>query len=118
MKAKITAALTVIATLVGVDNAVYAQSAVKPQPENFTLSGHSLVNIDYRSAEEDFRKFFQQDNPNLISNNQGDENTVSQELPLSESISASTNSIFLQPATQSINGNDGLQVQLDLSDNQ
>jgi hypothetical protein len=118
MKAKITATLTVLAAIFGVDNAVYAQSTVQPQPGNFTLSGRSLVNIDYRNAEDDFRKFFQQDNPNLISNNQSDENTVSQELPLSESISASTDSIFLQPATQNINGNDGLQVQLDLSDNQ
>lgn len=118
MKAKITLTLAIIAALVGLDNSVNAQSTSQPQSGSFTLSGDSLVNINHRSAQDDFGKFFKQQNFRNISNNQSEENTISEELPLSESISVPATYIFLQPATQNINGNDGLQVQLDLSDNQ
>jgi hypothetical protein len=118
MKAKITLTLAIIAALVSLDNSVNAQSTSQPQPGSFTLRGDSLVNINHRSAQDDFGQFFNQQNSRNISNNQGQESTISEKLPLSESISIPATYIFLQPATQNINGNDGLQVQLDLSDDQ
>ncbi|TAF05209.1 MAG: hypothetical protein EAZ77_14465 [Nostocales cyanobacterium] len=113
MKAKISATLAIIAAFVGINGAAYAQSTPQPQTGSFTLKGDSLVNINDRSSANDFGNFFEK-----ISNNQSSENTVSEELPLSESISIPTTPIFLQPASQNLNGNDGLQLQLDLSDNQ
>ncbi|WP_438892918.1 hypothetical protein [Anabaena sp. WFMT] len=111
MKAKFPATLTIIAAFFGINSAVYAQSITQPQSGNWTLSGDSLVNINDRSAENDFGKFFDQ-----ISKTQAQENTLSEELPLSESISIPSTPIFLQPAYQNLNENDGLQLQLDLSD--
>ncbi|MFM2064759.1 MAG: hypothetical protein RLZZ507_4430 [Cyanobacteriota bacterium] len=118
MKGKIPASLAIIAVFVAVSSAVYAQSTIQPQPENFTLTGDSLININNRSAQNDFVKFFEQQNGEPLSNNQSGENTVSTELPLSESISIPYTPIFLQPASQNLNENDGLQLQLDLSDSQ
>ncbi|WP_234301140.1 hypothetical protein [Sphaerospermopsis aphanizomenoides] len=116
MNAKITATFAIIAALVGVNSTVYAQSTENPQPGSFTLSGDSLVNINNRNSENDFGKFFDQQNQGSISNTTGTENTVSTELPLSESITIPSTPIFLQPAYQNLNENDGLQLQLDLSD--
>lgn len=113
MKTKVFAALVIIATFVGVNSTVSAQSTSQPQAENITLTGDSLVNINNRSSENDFGNFFDK-----LSNNQDGKNTTSEELPLSESISISNTPIFLQPANQNLNENDGLQLQLDLSDNQ
>ncbi|MBD2295886.1 hypothetical protein H6G06_21010 [Anabaena sphaerica FACHB-251] len=111
MKAKFPATLTIIAAFLSLNSAVYAQSMAQPQPGSFTLKGDSLVNINDRNAKNDFRKFFEQ-----ISQNQAQENTISEELPLSESITIPYTPIFLQPAYQNLNENDGLQLQLDLSD--
>lgn len=119
MPAKITITLGIISALFSVDSTVYAQSNLaQPQPGSFTLSGESLVNIDYRNAENDFGRFFNQQNPGNTSNNRSQQNLIYEELPLRESISIPSNAIFLQPANQTINGNDGLQVQLDVSDDQ
>ncbi|WP_413173505.1 hypothetical protein [Anabaena azotica] len=111
MKAKLSVTLTIIATFLGINNAVYGQAIARPQAENLTLSGDSLVNINDRNAENDFGKFFEQ-----MSKNQSKENTISEQLPLSESITIPSSPIFLQPAYQNLNENDGLQLQLDLSD--
>ncbi|MBD2386581.1 hypothetical protein [Cylindrospermum sp. FACHB-282] len=107
MNNKITAALAIMAVLGALESSVFAQSPEpKPNLENFTLSGDSLVGIDDRSAQRDFGKFFEQQNPRS-------DNTTSDKLPVNESISQPFPPIFLQPA-QSSNGNDGLQLQLDL----
>ncbi|WP_071187390.1 hypothetical protein [Trichormus sp. NMC-1] len=119
MPAKITITLGIISALLSIDNAVYAQSNVaQPQQGSFTLRGESLVNIDYRNAQNDFGRFFNQQNPGNTSKNPSRQNLIYEELPLSESISIPNNAIFLQPANQTINGNDGLQVHLDLGSDQ
>jgi hypothetical protein len=112
MEAKFTTTLASIAAFVCVNTAVYAQSTEQVNQGNFTLRGDSLVNINSRRAENDFARFFNQQN------NQGTENTISEQLPLSDSITIPDTPIFLQPANQNLNENDGLQLQLDLRDNQ
>jgi hypothetical protein len=114
MNNKITVALAIIAALAGLESSVSAQLP-KPTPENVTLSGDSLVGIDNRSAQQDFGKFFDQQNPGRSSSNNRGNNPTSEQLPYNESITLPDTPIFLQPA-QSGNGNDGLQVQLDLGD--
>ncbi|QYX31880.1 hypothetical protein [Sphaerospermopsis torques-reginae] len=110
MKTKISVTLTIIAAVFGVNSTVYAQSTEQVNQENFTLKGDSLVDINDRRAENDFSRFFNQQN------NQGAENNTSEELPLSESITIPDAPIFLQPANQNLNENDGLQLQFDLRD--
>ena len=112
MKTKISVILTIVAAVFGVNSAVYAQSIEQVNQRNFTLKSDSLVDINDRRAENDFSRFFNQQN------NQGTENNNSEELPLSESITIPATLIFLQPANQNLNENDGLQLQLDLSDKQ
>ncbi|TAE59902.1 MAG: hypothetical protein EAZ76_14525 [Nostocales cyanobacterium] len=110
MKIKITATLTIIATILGLSYSVNAQ-VQKPAKENYTLTGDSLVNINDRRAETDFSIFFES------KNSQSSKNVTSEQLPWSQSIYMNSSPIFLQPANQDVNGNDGVQVQLDLSDN-
>ncbi|BAZ32253.1 hypothetical protein NIES4074_47550 [Cylindrospermum sp. NIES-4074] len=112
MNNKITVALAIIAALASLESSVSAQLP-KPTPENVTLSGDSLVGIDNRSAQQDFGKFFDQQNSGRSSSN--NTGNTSEQQPYNESISLPDTPIFLQPA-QSGNGNDGLQVQLDLGD--
>ncbi|NET01511.1 MAG: hypothetical protein F6K61_13235 [Sphaerospermopsis sp. SIO1G1] len=111
MKNKITATLIIIATILGLNYRVNGQTQ-QQSIENFTLKGDSLVNINDRRAETDFRIFF---TPN---NSQNSDNITSEQLAWSQSIFMPSSPIFLQPATQDVNGNDGLQVQLDLSEDQ
>jgi hypothetical protein len=71
-----------------VNSAVYAQSTDQVNQENVTLKGDSLVNINDLRAENDFSRFFDQQN------NQGTENTTSEKLPLIESITIPDDPIF------------------------
>ncbi len=131
MKSKITAALAIMAAIVGLSNSVKAQSPEVPSSNagQYTLSGDSLIGIDNRTADSDFAKFFTLEpnfaNTNSNGNNVGD-NIVDPYLgvwQISDGVQlqrvdepllpTNTSEVILQPA-QSINGNDGLQVQLDL----
>lgn len=110
MKTKFSVTLTIIAAVFGVNSTVFAQSTEQVNQENVTLKGDSLLNINDRRAENDFSRFFNQQN------NQGTENNTFEKLPLSESITIPDDPIFLQPANQNLNENDRLQLQLDFSD--
>jgi hypothetical protein len=109
------AGITIIS---GLGTRVAAESqAPKAQGENVTLSGASLVNISDRTAEDDFPTFFEgQNSENSLKTEAKSRN--SQSSTLEDSLSLSSTPIFIQPANQNVNGNDGLQVQLDLTSNQ
>lgn len=129
MNAKTIAALAIVAIITGLDNRVKAQSPRVPSSNTgqYTLSGDSLEGINNRTAENDFVIFFNQQKrvANGISNNFS-ENIVYPYLEvwqMSDRVQLrradeppppkSTSSIIFQPA-QSINGNDGFQLQLDV----
>ncbi|MBD2665687.1 hypothetical protein [Richelia sinica] len=110
--------LAVLAIISGLDTRVAAESqAPKAQGENVTLSGASLVNISDRTAQDDFPTFFEGQNPGNRPNTAANSGS-SQSSTLQDSLSLSSTPIFIQPANQNLNGNDGLQVQLDLTSNQ
>ncbi|WP_138502046.1 hypothetical protein [Nostoc sp. PA-18-2419] len=114
MNTKIIAFLEITAVVACLGSRVDAQSSVSSSnPEQYTRTGDSLVGINNRTAKDDFASFFEQTNPSTISNN----NQVNQKTPtkirFNESLSQPDTSVFLEPA-QSVNGNDGLQVQLDI----
>ncbi|AVH69000.1 hypothetical protein [Nostoc sp. 'Lobaria pulmonaria (5183) cyanobiont'] len=113
MNAKIIALLGITAAFATLGTQVYAQSpASNSNPGQYRLTGDSLVGIARKTAQNDFKSFFEQTNPASISNNRRDNKTPAQ-IRFNESLSQPDTSVFLTPA-QSGNDNDGLQVQLDI----
>ncbi|MCC5665002.1 hypothetical protein LC653_14005 [Nostoc sp. CHAB 5784] len=113
MNTKIIAFLGITAAFASLESQVYAQSpASSSNLEQYRLTGDSLLGIDHRTAQEDFRSFFEQTNPASISNNRRGNKTPVR-IQFNESLSQPDTSVLLAPA-QSGSDNDGLQVQLDL----
>ena len=97
-----------------------AQSNIRqnPLPANTSQSSNALLEgINNRSAEDDFSRFFGvrgnlEPNRNNTSNSSSDVLSVTYQ----ESMTLPDTPIFLQPAQSNGNGNDGVQVQLNLQD--
>ncbi|MDZ8104133.1 MAG: hypothetical protein RM338_00710 [Nostoc sp. DedQUE12a] len=114
MNTKIIAFLGITAAFASLGSQVYGQSLPSSQnTQQYTITGDSLVGIDNRTAEDDFRSFFEQTNSSNSNNNRTDNKTRTR-IRFNESLSVPESSVFLTPA-QSGNDNDGLQVQLDLT---
>ena len=114
MNTKIIAFLGITAAFASLGSQVYAQApASSSNPGQYRLTGDSLVGINNRTAQDDFRSFFEQTNPTSISNNNTRENKTPVRIQFNESLSSPDTSVFLAPA-QSGDDNDGLQVQLDI----
>ncbi|MBH8564772.1 hypothetical protein I8748_21740 [Nostoc sp. CENA67] len=117
MNAKIVTVLTIMVASVSLGYPVRAQSpeaATNLNTETYKLTGDSLEGVGHRTAQEDFTKFFDSKNSISISNDNEQKNTTPGRLRLNQTISLPETPILLQPAAQSVNGNDGVQVQLDL----
>jgi hypothetical protein len=112
MKVKINAALATLATFASLQTYVYAQTPAQIQPGNVTLKGDSLVNINHRNSQNDFNGFFLQPSSD---NNSASENSNLNPEALNQNFSSPDIPLIVQPATQTVDGNDGVQVQLDLS---
>jgi hypothetical protein len=114
MNTKIIAFLGITAAFASLGSRVDAQlPASSSNLRQYRLTGDSLVGIDNRTAQEDFRSFFEQTNPASISNNNRRDNKAPVKIRFNESLSQPDTSVFLAPA-QSGSENDGLQVQLDI----
>ncbi|XHR84647.1 MAG: hypothetical protein ACFKPT_10305 [Gloeotrichia echinulata GP01] len=114
MNVKIMALLAIMVACTSLEVPVQAQSpASGSNSRNYLLTGDSLMGIDHRTAQKDFGRFSQQQNAGSTSSNSNENNRNPEELTFQESLSLPKSPIFLQPA-QAVNGNDGLQVQLDL----
>jgi hypothetical protein len=92
---------------IGLVKPVQAQSSITPNSREgaSSLSGSSLTGVDMRTSQEDFDQFFGFTNPESA--------TL---VRYNETINRPDSPVYLQPAQQSINGNEGVQVQLDLRD--
>lgn len=114
MNTKIIAFLGITAAFASLGSQVYGQSSPSNlNIQQYTITGDSLVGIDNRTAEDDFRSFFERTNPSNSNTNRTDNKTRTR-IRFNESLSLPESSVFLTPA-QSGNDNDGLQVQLDLT---
>lgn len=105
-----------MAGFASLESQVYAQSSPisSLNPGQYRLTGDSLVGINNRTAQDDFRSFFEQTNRTSISNNNNTrENKTPVRIEFNESLSLPDISVFLAPA-QSGSENDRLQVQFDL----
>src|SRR5689334_21904147 len=116
MNAKIVTVLTMMAAFASLGCPVHAQTpeAANLNTETYILTGDSLEGVGNRTAQEDFTRFFDSKTPTSISNENGEKNATPNRLRLNQTISLPETPILLQPAAQSVNGNDGVQVQLDL----
>lgn len=115
MKAKIVTVLTIMAAFASLESPVRAQSpeATNLNTESYKLTGDALEGVGNRTAQDDFTIFFDSKNSGSIPSNNEQTNTVPQ-LRLNQTILLPETPILLQPAAQSADGNDGVQVQLDL----
>ncbi|MBD2486450.1 hypothetical protein [Aulosira sp. FACHB-615] len=116
MKAQIIAALSVVAAIVSLESPVRAQSLAAPDvsQENYKVTSDSLEGIGTRTAEDDFMKFFEGGEINRTSNNTQTKKSPADGLRFNRAIALPDNSIFLLPAAQSTDGNNGLELQVDL----
>ncbi len=102
MNAILVAVFGVLAVILGFSKPVLADSTREANTNSgrYTLSGDSLTGIDTVTAEEDFTKFF--------SNEQRPRKDLSN---LNQSLSSREEDVSLEPAEKFIIGNDGLNVQ-------
>ncbi|WP_088243670.1 hypothetical protein [Calothrix rhizosoleniae] len=117
MNAKIVVTLAIALGLGGLTYQGKAQSPVVPS----SLSGDSLSGINTRNAENDFTNFFFRDKSDSVNDMKAGENSNSnfsdqraRLRQIEKSLSQVSTPIILQPA-ESFNGNDGVQLQLDLA---
>ncbi|MBE9213076.1 hypothetical protein IQ247_10385 [Plectonema cf. radiosum LEGE 06105] len=118
LKINFLAALGVVVTLATIANPVNAQSSINSDVQGYTLSGDSLTGINQRTANQDFSMFFNyQPNTATPVNNNVEEDIFSNPdyNTTGEQVQIRNTPVLLQPGQQNINGNDGLQVQFDLT---
>ncbi|EHC18219.1 hypothetical protein [Fischerella thermalis] len=122
MNKRILAVLVIAVAVAGLSTKVQAQSSSSHQ-QGYTLSGDSLTGITDRTAENDFAIFFdqQQNLAGQINNNtntgqavQQINNPVQLQRILKPRSQTSGSELILQPAQSNTNGNDGLQLQVDV----
>ncbi|RAM53019.1 MAG: hypothetical protein C6Y22_02660 [Hapalosiphonaceae cyanobacterium JJU2] len=130
MNKTIFAVLVIAATVTGLPSKVEAQSSISSQ-QQYTLSGDSLNGINNRTAENDFTIFFDQtqnlagttDNntdKNALVPNQGLRQEINNPVQLRRVLKpqsqTTTPELTLEPGQFNVNGNDGLQLRVDVSD--
>jgi hypothetical protein len=115
MKAITYAVLGIATAIVGMGTSVQAQSSPTPNSEGgaSSLSGTSLTGVDNKTSEDDFSSFFGATTSSTTADGNSTNNTATP-IRFNQTLSLPDTPIFLQPAQQSVNGNDGVQIQLDL----
>lgn len=113
LKLKFFAVLGIVAAMANIAHPVSAQSSRNIEGKGYSLSGDSLMGIGERTANEDFPTFFiiQPSNATSASNIQ---NTASFR-KTREQVQINNTPVYLEAGQESLNGNDGLQVQFDLT---
>ena len=117
MKAITFTALGIAVATIGFITPVQAQSTKTPNSSGGTSSvnGNSLIGIDNRTAQDDFSKFFGVTNSGNTLSGSATPNSTATPIRFNETLSLPDTLIFLQPGREPMNGNDGAQVQVDLS---
>jgi hypothetical protein len=115
MKA-ITFGALVFAAVVSFGIPVQAQSSTTSTQEGeaSSLAGTSLVGVDNRNSQNDFANFFGAIQPENTQSSGTQQNSTTP-VQFNETLTLPDTPVFLQPAQQNISGNDGVQVQVDLS---
>ncbi|MGB6297506.1 MAG: hypothetical protein WBF90_15160 [Rivularia sp. (in: cyanobacteria)] len=112
LRIKFLAALGIAATVVSIANPVSAQSR-NVNGKGYTLSGDSLMGINERTANQHFPVFFNTQ-PSIVPVNSVGQNTENFRRTR-EQVKIDNTPVYLEPGEESLNGNDGFQVQFDLT---
>jgi hypothetical protein len=128
MNSKILASLGVVIILVGLTSKADAQSRATPNSSTNAdkIQGDSLTGIDNRTAENDFARFFAEQNSqnNALRSNFGDSISSGNVLQLGDQFElrrnnsvTAPNDIIFPRGEESFYGTEGVQVQFDLDRN-
>lgn len=113
LRLKLIAVLGIAATVVSFANPVSAQSSRSVDGRGYSLSGDSLMGINERTANQDFPVFFNTQ-PSVTPVNSRRQNTESFR-KTREQVKIDNTPVYLEPGEESLNGNDGFQLQFDLT---
>ncbi len=114
LRIKYLAALGIAAVVVSIANPVSAQSSRNADGKGYTLSSDSLMGINERTANQHFPVFFNTQ-PSITPINSRRQNTESFRRTSTEPVKIDNTPVYLEPGEESLNGNDGFQVQFDLT---
>ena len=113
LRLKLIAVLGIAATVVSFANPVSAQSSRSVDGRGYSLSGDSLMGIIERTANQDFPVFFNTQ-PSVTPVNSRRQNTENFR-KTREQVKIDNTPVYLEPGEESLNGNDGFQLQFDLT---
>ena len=113
LRLKLIAVLGIAATVVSFANPVSAQSSRSVDGRGYSLSGDSLMGINERTANQDFPVFFNTQ-PSVTPVNSRRQNTENFR-KTREQVKIDNTPVYLEPGEESLNGNDGFQLQFDLT---
>lgn len=112
LKLKFFAVLGIAAVVANIANPVSAQSSRNIEGKGYSLSGDSLMGISERTANEDFPTFFIIQPVSATSSNIRNTGNFRK---TREQVQINNTPVYLEPGEESLNGNDGFQVQFDLT---
>ncbi|ARV58718.1 hypothetical protein BZZ01_08745 [Nostocales cyanobacterium HT-58-2] len=115
-------ALFIMVAVASMRGKVYAQSS---NTGNYTINGNSLTNIDNRTADNDYARFFSEKNSQNNSGNNVGETVapagvwqIGDQVELRRNEPRTTpNDVIFPQGDESFYNNNGVQVQLGLGDN-
>ncbi len=113
LRLKFIAVLGIAATVASFANPVSAQSSRSVDGRGYSLSGDSLMGINKRTANQDFPVFFNTQ-PSSLPVNSTRQNTENFR-KTREQVKIDNTPVYLEPGEESLNGNDGFQLQFDLT---
>lgn len=113
LRIKLLATLGIAAVVASFANPVSAQSSRNTDGKGYTLSGDSLMGINERTANQDFPIFFNTQPAGAPVGASIEQNTENFRRSR-EQVQINNTPVYLEPGEESLNGNDGFQVQFDL----
>lgn len=113
LKFKLLTVLGIAAVVANIANPVSAQTSRNIEGKGYSLSGDSLMGVSERTANQDFPSFFiiQPSNANPA----GSIQDAASFRRTREQVQINNTPVYLEPGEETLNGNDGLQVQFDLT---
>ena len=114
LKFKLLTVLGIAAVVANIANPVSAQSSRNVEGKGYSLSGDSLMGISERTANQDFPTFFIIQPSSATSGNSIETNAAGFRRTR-EQVQINNTPVYLEAAEETLNGNDGLQLQFDLT---
>lgn len=114
LRIKLFAVFGITAVVANIANPVNAQTSRNIQGKGYSLSGDSLMGINERTANEDFPNFFMVQPASLTPASSVETNAANFRRTR-EQVQINNTPVYLEPGEETISGNDGLQLQFDLT---